>query len=106
MRNDTKRKFGTMFLAAAIVFFGHWWDFFYMIKPGARIAAYEAALHGGAHSSSLKPEAAPFEMTKLEEKLPTALAGVQEGTKPAEAAPQQQTEHPAEAPKSEAAIRN
>lgn len=42
MRNDTKRKFGTMFFVAAIVFFGHWWDYFYMIKPGARIAAHEA----------------------------------------------------------------
>jgi hypothetical protein len=42
MRNDTKRKFGTMFFVALIVFFGHWWDFFYMIKPGARIAAHEA----------------------------------------------------------------
>ncbi|HNM23945.1 MAG TPA: hypothetical protein PKL15_00895 [Saprospiraceae bacterium] len=42
MRNDTKRKFGTMFFVAAIVFFGHWWDYFYMIKPGARTAAFEA----------------------------------------------------------------
>lgn len=42
MRNDTKRKFGTMFFVAAIVFFGHWWDYFYMIKPGARIGAFEA----------------------------------------------------------------
>ena len=42
MRNDTKRKFGTMFFVALIVFFGHWWDYFYMIKPGARIAAHEA----------------------------------------------------------------
>ena len=42
MRNDTKRKFGTMFFVALIVFFGHWWDYFYMIKPGARIAAAEA----------------------------------------------------------------
>ncbi|MBL7781761.1 MAG: hypothetical protein JNM22_11135 [Saprospiraceae bacterium] len=42
MRNDTKRKFGTMFFVAVIVFFGHWWDYFYMIKPGARIAAHEA----------------------------------------------------------------
>ncbi|MEO6758736.1 MAG: hypothetical protein ABIO24_04720, partial [Saprospiraceae bacterium] len=41
MRNDTKRKFGTMFFVALIVFFGHWWDYFYMIKPGARIAAHE-----------------------------------------------------------------
>ncbi len=42
MRNDTKRKFGTMFFVALIVFFGHWWDYFYMIKPGARTAAFEA----------------------------------------------------------------
>ena len=41
MRNDTKRKFGTMFFVALIVFFGHWWDFFYMIKPGARLTAHE-----------------------------------------------------------------
>jgi Ni/Fe-hydrogenase subunit HybB-like protein len=49
MRNDTKRKMGTIFIAAAICFFGHWWDFFYMIKPGARIAAHEAMeiSHGG-----------------------------------------------------------
>jgi hypothetical protein len=42
MRNDTKRKFGTLFFVSAIVFFGHWWDYFYMIKPGTRIAAHEA----------------------------------------------------------------
>ncbi len=42
MRNDTKRKFGTLFFVSAVVFFGHWWDYFYMIKPGARIAAHEA----------------------------------------------------------------
>ncbi len=42
MRNDTKRKVGTMFFVSLLVFFGHWWDFFYMIKPGARIAAHEA----------------------------------------------------------------
>ncbi|MBK7938297.1 MAG: hypothetical protein IPJ82_14985 [Lewinellaceae bacterium] len=42
MRNDNKRKFGTMFFVALIVFFGHWWDYFYMIKPGARTAAIEA----------------------------------------------------------------
>ena len=33
MRNDTKRKVGTLFFVSLIVFFGHWWDFFYMIKP-------------------------------------------------------------------------
>ncbi len=56
MRNDTKRKFGTMFFVAIIVLFGHWWDYFYMIKPGARIAAHEAkelseGKHGGSQSS-------------------------------------------------------
>jgi hypothetical protein len=61
MRNDTKRKFGTMFFVALIVFFGHWWDYFYMIKPGARIAAHEAmelaeGKHGtDTHSSSVAP---------------------------------------------------
>ncbi len=34
MRNDTKRKFGTVGFVSALVLFGHWWDFFYMIKPG------------------------------------------------------------------------
>ncbi|MFN0015594.1 MAG: hypothetical protein ACKVU2_13690 [Saprospiraceae bacterium] len=42
MRNDNKRKVGTMAFVCIIVFFGHWWDFFYMIKPGARIAAHES----------------------------------------------------------------
>jgi hypothetical protein len=59
MRNDTKRKFGTMFFVAAIVFFGHWWDYFYMIKPGARIAAFEAKeLAEGGHGKS--HDAAPL----------------------------------------------
>jgi len=60
MRNDTKRKFGTMFFVALIVFFGHWWDYFYMIKPGARIAAHEAkelaeGKHGGESHGSVAP---------------------------------------------------
>ncbi len=60
MRNDTKRKFGTMFFVAIIVFFGHWWDYFYMIKPGARIAAHEAkelaeGKHGGESHGSVAP---------------------------------------------------
>ncbi len=58
MRNDTKRKFGTMFFVAIIVFFGHWWDYFYMIKPGARTAAVEAKeLAEGKHHSAKKDEA-------------------------------------------------
>jgi hypothetical protein len=57
MRNDTKRKYGAMFFVAAIVFFGHWWDFFYMIKPGARIAAHEAMEAHTSHTTT--HEAAP-----------------------------------------------
>ncbi|MCG8332104.1 MAG: quinol:cytochrome C oxidoreductase [Chitinophagales bacterium] len=50
MRNDTKRKYGTLVFVSAVVFFGHWWDFFQMIKPGARLTAMEAlAHHGGGH---------------------------------------------------------
>ncbi|MFN0037330.1 MAG: hypothetical protein ACKVUS_19905 [Saprospiraceae bacterium] len=60
MRNDTKRKFGTMFFVALLVFFGHWWDYFYMIKPGARIGAFEAkelaeGKHGGESHGSVAP---------------------------------------------------
>lgn len=46
MRNDTKRKYGTMVFASIILFFGHWWDFFLMIKPGALHTAHETLAHG------------------------------------------------------------
>jgi len=77
MRNDTKRKFGTLFFASIIVFFGHWWDFFYMVKPGARIAAHEAhMIETGQHGLGLnnKQDAAPLSATG--EKLPVVTAGV------------------------------
>jgi hypothetical protein len=82
MRNDTKRKFGTLFFVAAIVLFGHWWDYFYMIKPGARISAHEAMEHQmgkGEHSS--KHEAAPMPAHTEE-----AKPAVTEAEKPAETA--------------------
>ena len=47
MRNDTKRKFGTLTFVSALVLFGHWWDFFYMIKPGVLKEVMHSA--GGAH---------------------------------------------------------
>lgn len=49
MRNDTKRKMGTLFFASAFVFFGHWLDYFNMIKPGARITLIELNEHATAH---------------------------------------------------------
>ncbi len=72
MRNDTKRKFGTMFFVAIIVFFGHWWDYFYMIKPGARIAAHEATeLAEGKHHDAGKHETTA-DATHSEETAPAA----------------------------------
>lgn len=50
MRNDTKRKFGTLFFVALFVFLGHWWDFFQMIKPGVAHTYHEVHMmhEGGA----------------------------------------------------------
>ncbi|MCB0563012.1 MAG: hypothetical protein KDD01_01400 [Phaeodactylibacter sp.] len=50
MRNDTKRKYGTLIFTSIIVFFGHWLDFFQMIKPGARMTAMEALAHHGGEN--------------------------------------------------------
>ncbi|PHI18698.1 hypothetical protein CEQ90_16690 [Lewinellaceae bacterium SD302] len=52
MRNDTKRKYGTLFFACVIVLFGHWLDFFMMIKPAALrtvIELEEGHGHGDDH---------------------------------------------------------
>lgn len=49
MRNDTKRKFGSVAFVAVIVLFGHWLDFFQMIKPGARHTAHEHLSHAVDH---------------------------------------------------------
>jgi hypothetical protein len=46
LRNDTKRKVGTMVFVAIAVLFGHWIDFFQMIKPGVLHTAHEL---GGEH---------------------------------------------------------
>ena len=46
MRNDNKRKFGTLAFVSIICLFGHWIDFFLMIKPGVLHTAMEAAAHG------------------------------------------------------------
>ena len=49
MRNDTKRKFGTLIFVGLLVIFGHWLDFFLMIKPGALHTAHEVIGHGHDH---------------------------------------------------------
>lgn len=54
MRNDTKRKMGSLGFVAGLVLLGHWIDFFLMIKPGILHTAHEAAGHadhaGADHS--------------------------------------------------------
>jgi len=47
MRNDTKRKYGTLVFTSCVVFFGHWLDYFLMIKPGVLHTTHELAGHGG-----------------------------------------------------------
>lgn len=50
MRNDTKRKFGSLIFVGGVVIFGHWLDFFQMIKPGAAHTMHE--LGGGHHAEA------------------------------------------------------
>ncbi|HLF64030.1 MAG TPA: hypothetical protein VI603_09765 [Saprospiraceae bacterium] len=45
MRNDTKRKLGSLAFVSLVVFLGHWMDFFLMLKPGI----WNAVSHG-AHT--------------------------------------------------------
>lgn len=47
MRNDTKRKMGSLAFTAGLIIFGHWLDFFLMIKPGVQHAAHLTL--GGDH---------------------------------------------------------
>ncbi len=46
MRNDNKRKYGTLLFTSGAVFLGHWWDFFLMLKPGVLHTAHELSGHG------------------------------------------------------------
>lgn len=50
MRNDTKRKVGTLFFTALVVLFGRFIDFFQMIKPGVYHTAHEALAHQNGHT--------------------------------------------------------
>jgi len=52
MRNDTKRKVGTLFFVALALLFGRFLDFFQMIKPGVLHTTHEVmAHHGGEHAA-------------------------------------------------------
>jgi len=55
MRNDTKRKFGSVSFVAIICLLGHWIDYFLMIKPGALINLQHAS--GAGHSDAHGTEA-------------------------------------------------
>jgi hypothetical protein len=58
IRNDTKRKMGSLGFVAILVLFGHWWDFFQMVKIGpykeamAHHAQHSAVGHGGEHKAA------------------------------------------------------
>ncbi len=41
MTRGSKRRFGTVFFVALIVFLGHWMDFFLMVKPGVAHTMHE-----------------------------------------------------------------
>jgi len=47
LRNDTKRKYGTLLFIAGVLVFSHWLDFFLMLKPGIIHTAHELAAHAG-----------------------------------------------------------
>jgi len=58
MRNDTKRKMGSLSFIALMVLFGHWLDFFLMIKPGVLHTSHILTGHGGHGDHSAHGEAA------------------------------------------------
>ncbi len=57
MRNDTKRKMGSLGFTAGLVLFGHWLDFFLMLKPGILHTAHAVSGHGHGHGDSHGGEA-------------------------------------------------
>ncbi|MBK7811975.1 MAG: hypothetical protein IPO62_17485 [Saprospiraceae bacterium] len=59
IRNDTKRKYGTLIVVGIIVFFGHWVDLFQMINPGAYHTAHELGSHATAAADQVVAHADP-----------------------------------------------
>jgi hypothetical protein len=52
IRNDTKRKWGSLAFASGLIFFGHWWDFFQMVKIGPYKRAISPEHGGGEHGAA------------------------------------------------------
>ncbi len=70
MRNDTKRKFGTLAFCSILILFGHWWDFFQMVKIGPYervLAEQKAKLHPVEHGAETKIISAVKEPVKAVE---------------------------------------
>src|SRR5690625_1153387 len=57
IRNDTKRKVGTIVFSSIILLFGHWLDFFLMVKPGVKNTYQNITGSGIAGASSDSSEA-------------------------------------------------
>ncbi len=58
LRNDTKRKYGTLLFISGVLVFSHWLDFFLMLKPGIIHTAHElaaAAGEAGHHAAGATP---------------------------------------------------
>ncbi len=54
IRNDTKRKYGTLLAISIILVFSHWLDYFLMLKPGIIHTAHELMGHAadGQHGAT------------------------------------------------------
>lgn len=55
LRNDTKRKYGTLMFISCVLVFSHWLDYFLMLKPGIIHTVHELANEGGAHHHGMTP---------------------------------------------------
>lgn len=62
LRNDTKRKYGTLLFVSVVLVVAHWIDFFLMLKPGIQHTALElsSAAHTGATEMHTTVPAAGF----------------------------------------------
>ena len=68
MRNDTKRKVGTLIFVSMLVFFGHWLDFFQMTKPGPLHTAHEIMAERSSIGELQTLETKPMEVHQAETK--------------------------------------